>query len=90
MVGHRVHGQQLQQQEVPQLVVVHQQRCLPTEKCWGDAVDNAVVAGNWDLVVGTLWPLRLVLSPAEDYLHARREHAGLKVVADCSPWQVSD
>ena len=84
MVGHPAHEQQLQQQRVPQLVVVHQQRCLPTEKCWGGVVDNAVAAGNLGLVVGTLWLLQLVLSQVEDYLHARREPGRLKV-ADCSP-----
>lgn len=59
MVGHLFHEQQLQQQRVPQLVVVHQQRCLPIEKCWDDVVENAVAAGSWGLVV-TLWLLQSV------------------------------
>ena len=56
MAGHPSHEQQPQQQRVPQLVVVHQQRYLRIGKCWGDAVDNAVAAGSWALV-GIPWIL---------------------------------
>lgn len=59
MVGHLFREQQLQQQRVPQLVVVHQQRYLPFEKYWDDVVDNAVAVGSWGRV-GTLWLLQSV------------------------------